>query len=238
MYYFRHFVVPSDAYLDTFETDPNAAHVSHAHAHLLHTTTAVHLSWHLSQAFFWLRMMRHRFSDFAEADFANLAHDLTNPNCRHSPKYIADAAAFPVCSVQIPCFRCVPGSEPCRLCDLEAALHTEAGVVDADYCRFMHDYTRRMDPAQQAVACGCCGVMDVPMDTAGRESEAAGIASEPEAIGILACILRLGVSSTSFRVRQMLVAASTRSTFRRALAATHSSIQGSPPGLVNALSLV
>ena len=224
MYYFRHFVVPSDAYLDTFETDPNAAHVSHAHAHLLHTTTAVHLSWRLSQAFFWLRMMRHRFADFAEADFANLAHDLTNLNCRHSPGYIAATE----CTQKKPCFRCVPGSEPCRLCDLEAALHTEAGVVDADYCRFMHDYTRRMDPAQQAVACGCCGVMDVPMDTAGRESEAAGIASE--AIGILACILRLGMSSTSFRVRQMLVAANTRSKFRRA--ATHSSMQGSPPGLV------
>jgi hypothetical protein len=50
--------------------------------------------------------------------------------------------------------------------------------------------------------------------------DTAGIASEPEAIGILACILRLGVSSTSFRVRQMLAAASTRSTFRRS--ATHS----------------
>ena len=30
VYFFRHYALPSDAYFDTFETDPYAAHVSHA----------------------------------------------------------------------------------------------------------------------------------------------------------------------------------------------------------------
>jgi hypothetical protein len=48
-------------------------------------------------------------------------------------------------------------------------------VTAADYSRFMSAYYRRMDPSQTAVACGCCGVMDVPVKDPDAETEAMGI---------------------------------------------------------------
>lgn len=141
--------------------------------------------------------MRSRFADYSDDDFANLVHDDTNPSCRHCPATIAAAAtaatgavsaaaataavttavtsAFPECTEARPCSICLHGQ--CRLCCIEDALRDEAGVDDDDYSRCMSAYTCLMDPTQSAVACGCCGVMDVPMSgpVSAEESEALGI---------------------------------------------------------------
>ena len=181
--FFRHYALPSDAYFGTYETDPYAALVSQACVPYAPLHPARLSSSTLVQAFFWARTMNWRFSDFREVDFASLAHNTTKPTCRlygdtTSPLTTA-ASPYYACTATNPCSICIHG--PCRLCDLENALLDEAGIDDADYSRFMPAYTERMDPAQPAVACGCCGVMDVPVaGLSGEASEEIGVLSFTE----------------------------------------------------------
>ena len=50
--------------------------------------------------------------------------------------------------------------------ELKAAMRSECEVGAADIERVMAAYYARMDPTQSPRSCGCCGVMDIPIDAA------------------------------------------------------------------------
>ena len=50
--------------------------------------------------------------------------------------------------------------------ELKAAMRSEGEVGAADIERVMAAYYARMDPTQSLRSCGCCGVMDIPIDEA------------------------------------------------------------------------
>ena len=50
--------------------------------------------------------------------------------------------------------------------ELKAAMRSECEVGAADIERVMAAYYARMDPTQSPRSCGCCGVMDIPIDEA------------------------------------------------------------------------
>ena len=52
---------------------------------------------------------------------------------------------------------------------LIAAMNEEANVTDADIERVMQAYHTRMDPRTCSIACGSCGVSDVPVSEGGPD---------------------------------------------------------------------
>ena len=161
--------------------DANAAHVRNRAHPTSHINAPQFTCASSTQGLFWGRLHNFALCNSRELDFANLEHNSTCPAATAADTDTAAAAAAAAaadaadndytCKPDKPCSLC----KQCRLCGLKKAMKQEADVTDADYSRFMSAYYRRMDPSQTAVACGCCGVMDVPVEDPDLETEAMGI---------------------------------------------------------------